>query len=118
WSRTRRGAVGEKIAGILNRIGALNHVCRSPETHDASQMIRLTEKLLSRGTRIINMFFHSPSLLPNCSPFVRTEGDAADFAAKIGKFIRFARSAGLRFVTMSELRAADVGASRVKLLPA
>jgi hypothetical protein len=62
------------------------------------------------------MFFHSPTLLPACTPFVRSEADVTDFLGRIDGFLAFAQSAGLRSVTMSELRAADVGASRVKVL--
>ena len=79
-------------------------------------MIRLTAALMKQGTKVINMFFHSPSLLEKCSPFVRTEAELASFLARIDQFLAFAQSAGLRSVTMSELRAADVGASTVRVL--
>jgi hypothetical protein len=79
-------------------------------------MIRLTAALMKRGTKVINMFFHSPSLLEGCSPFVRTEADVTGFLARIDQFLEFAQSAGLRSVTMSELRPDDVGASGVRVL--
>jgi hypothetical protein len=116
WSLTRRGVLGERIAGVLNRLGVLNHICISPETHNAPQMIRLAKKLLGRGTRVINMFFHSPTLLPSCTPFVRSEADVDDFLGRIRGFLTFAKSAGLRAVTMSELHADNIGARRVRLL--
>ena len=79
-------------------------------------MICLTNALLRRGTRIINMFFHSPTLLEGCSPFVRTAADAASFLSRIDHYLAFATAAGLRPVTMSEVDAASVGATEVKLL--
>jgi hypothetical protein len=109
--------LGEKILAVLGRLGALNLVCVSPEIDSAPRMIRLTRALLHRGGKIINMFFHSPSLLEGCSPYVRTPADATAFLARIDEFMAFAQSAGLRSATMSELGAADVGASRVKVLP-
>ncbi len=118
WTIVRRVPRGKMILSALSKLRVLNHVALSPETHSASQMIRLATALLKRGTRVINMFFHSPSLLENCSPFVRTPADVEDFIARIGTFLAFARSAGLRSVTMSELRPVDVGASTVKVLPA
>jgi hypothetical protein len=38
------------------------------------------------------------------------------FLGRIDEVLAFAQSAGLRFVSMSELQAADVGASKVKVL--
>jgi hypothetical protein len=117
WSLTRNVPLGRTIARVLSRAGVLNHLCISPETHDAAHMIKLAAALVRRGTKVINMFFHSPSLLENCSPFVRTEADVTAFLARIDRFLAFATSAGLQSVTMSELRASDVGPSHVKLLP-
>jgi hypothetical protein len=116
WTIKRKLPAGNKILAALSRLRLLNHVCISPETHDASHMIRLTDALMRRGTKVVNMFFHSPSLLEGCSPFVRTETDVRSFIARIDQFLAFAQSAGLKSVTMSELRAADVGASGVKML--
>jgi hypothetical protein len=107
---------GGKVLAALDRLGALNRVSISPELDDAPRMIRLTKVLLERGAKIINMFFHSPTLLERCSPYVRTPADASAFLARIERFLAFAQSAGLRSITMSELTAAAVGASRVQVL--
>lgn len=114
----KRMPLGYKVVGGLNRLGVLNHVCISPEMNDATQMIRLTRSLLDQGTRVINMFFHSPSLLAGCSPFVRTPADLDAFMACIDQFLSFAGQQGLRSMTMSELTAHEVGASGVRTLPA
>jgi hypothetical protein len=116
--RMIRSPMGAKIAAGLGRIGVLNHVCLSPETHSSSQMISLVSALLERGTRVFNMFFHSPSVLPGCSPFVRTEADALAFVDRVERVLAVAQSAGMQFVTLSELRADDVGASTVRPLAA
>jgi hypothetical protein len=108
---------GGKILGALGRLGALNLVCVSPEIDSVPRMIRLTRALLDRGAAIINMFFHSPSLLEGCSPYGRTPADVEGLLARIDAFMAFAQSVGLRPVTMSELTPADVRASRVKVLP-
>lgn len=116
WTIKRKLPAGNKILAALSRLRVLNHVCISPETHDASHMIRLTAALMKRGTKVINMFFHSPSLLEGCSPFVRTGADVTAFLSRIDQFLEFAQSAGLRSVTMSELRPEDVGVSGVTVL--
>jgi hypothetical protein len=106
-----RSWAGGKVLGVLDRLRALNRVCISPELDDAPAMIRLTKALLGRGNTIINMFFHSPSLLEGCSPYVRTAADLNAFLRRIDTFLSFAERAGLRPVMMSELRAAGSPAS-------
>ncbi|HSL21165.1 MAG TPA: hypothetical protein VK886_06485 [Vicinamibacterales bacterium] len=118
WAVKRTLPAADTILAVLNRARLLNHVCLSPELCRADGMIRLAATLLRRGTRIVNMFFHSPSLLPGCSPFVKTEGDASAFLERIDRFLAFARSAGLRPVSMSELKPEDVGATAVRVLKA
>lgn len=102
---------GDKIAAVLSRLRILNHVGLSPEITYAPAMIRLANAVLNRGARVVNMFFHSPTLLEGCSPFTRTPADVAAFVARIEAFLVFARSAGLRSVTLSELTPAMVGAT-------
>jgi peptidoglycan/xylan/chitin deacetylase (PgdA/CDA1 family) len=108
--RTYRLPLGGKALGVLSRLGVLNHVCFSPETNTAAEMISLARALAHRGTTVANMFFHSPSLLEGCSPFVRTPGDATAFIERIDEVLAFAVSAGFRPVTMSELDANAAGA--------
>jgi hypothetical protein len=110
--------LGGKCLAVLRRAGVLNHVCLSPETHGASEMIRLLRAMRDRGATVANMFFHSPSLLENCSPFVKTAAEAAAFSRRIDDVMAFAQAEGFVFATMSELRASAIGASAVKVLPA
>ena len=112
----RRFSLGGKSLALLSKTGLLNHVCLSPETHSAAHMIRLIRAMRDRGTKVVNMFFHSPSLLENSSPFVKTSADVTAFLARIDEVLAFAQSAGLEFATMSELRADEIGASTVRVL--
>ena len=114
----RRMPRAQQVLAGLSKLGVLNRVGLTPEIHSVPQMIRLAAALLRRGTKVINMFFHSPSLIENCSPYVKTAGDVTSFIARIDTFLAFAQSAGIRFVTMSELGAVDIGASRVRVLSA
>ena len=112
----RRLPGGHFVTGALSKLGVLNHVAISPELHLVPPMIRLTHSMLSRGTRVINLFFHSPTLLPGCSPFVRTEADAEAFLARIDQFLEFVQTVGLKPVTLSELTAPSVGATGTVVL--
>lgn len=116
-----RVPLGPKVLGVLDRLRALNLVTVSPEIDDAPSMIRLVSALAARGTAVINMFFHSPSLLENCSPYVRSAQDLGDFLGRIRRVLAYARSAGLTSVTLSELAVVpreQLGAHSVKMLSA
>lgn len=116
WTIKRWMPAPDKVLAVLGKLGVTNLVCLSPELSRASDMIRLATSLLARGAGVVNLFFHSPSLLPGCSPFVRTEGDADAFLARIDEFLRFAQAAGLTTATMAELTAEKVGASATRTL--
>ena len=107
---------GRKILAALDRLGALNRISLSPELDGAARMIRLTRALLNRGTPVVNVFFHSPSLLEGCSPYARTAGESRELLERIDSLLAFASTAGLRSRTLSELTGAMVGASRVQNL--
>ena len=102
--------LGDKLLAGLRRMGLLTRVCLSPEIESAPRMIELATRVIERGARVVNMFFHSPSLLEGRTPFVRTAADLDAFIARIDTFLAFAQDAGLRSVTMSELSAEGVGA--------
>jgi hypothetical protein len=114
----RRAPYTRRVLRALDLMRVLNHAALSPETTDTARMIRLARALLARGTTVLNFFFHSPTLLPKCSPFVRTEGDATRFVERIDRFLQFANDTGLQPVTMSELTAENIGATRVQSIPA
>jgi hypothetical protein len=44
----------------------------SPEGNSLSEMIALTKALYQVGLRTFSLTFHSPSLQPGCTPYVRT----------------------------------------------
>ena len=112
----KRLPFGHKVVGGLGKLGLLNHICVSPEINSAPDMIRLSKTLLERGTKVINMFFHSPSLLEGCTPFVKTPADVERFVASIDAFLDFTREAGLRSVTLSELSAQELGVATTRVL--
>ena len=71
------------LIGILSRLGALNHYRLSPEQYRFAELRSLTRALLAAGTRILSLTFHSPTLKPGCTPYVR---DAADLKRLLEDF--------------------------------
>lgn len=70
-----------KGRGLFARAGLLSRVALTPEDmplHDALEAIAVAA---GEGGRVLNFAFHSPSLVPGHTPYVR---DAADLAAFYG----------------------------------
>ena len=72
--------------GVLARSGALNRVMLSPEVSTFEEMQALTEALLADGVRTFSLTFHSPSLRPGCTPYVRTASERDALVATIDRY--------------------------------
>jgi phosphatidylinositol alpha-1,6-mannosyltransferase len=102
--------------GLLARARLVERITLSPEGSDTAAMCRLTRTLIARGTRILTVSYHSPSLEPGHTPYVRNEHDLAVFLDRLSGFLSFFREEiGGEFVTLSELRARLMGTTRDEL---
>jgi hypothetical protein len=52
-------------------------------------MCRLCRTLLERGHRIVTLSYHSPSLQPGNTPYVRDQRDLALFLDRLSGFLSF-----------------------------
>ena len=96
-----------RVPGVLARTRALERVRLSPEGFDVATMIRLTESLLARGTRLFVLGLHSPSFLPGCTPYVRSERELDLFLERLARFYSFFHSSlGGRSLTADEVQRA------------
>ena len=91
-----------KAVGLLDRAGVLARRWLSPETSSAAELVRLADNEVARGRRYLDLTFHSCTLLPGATPFVRSDEDQRAFLDRIGVFLRFARDSGFRFATVSQ----------------
>ena len=71
------------LPGILANLGLLNTVTLTPEGISAREQIQLLETQLRRGYRTFVLHYHSPSLLPGHTPYVRTDADLTRFLKRI-----------------------------------
>lgn len=86
----QRGLAGTlRIPGILSRLHALDRLVLSPEGFTAKEHVALTRALLRRGVRTFSWTFHSPSLKPGCTPYVRTESELARFLDAFRRYFDF-----------------------------
>jgi hypothetical protein len=78
-----------RVIGILARAGVLNRVMLSPEGNTLDEMKALTRALHTDGLRTFAMTFHSPSLKPGCTRYVRNESERDAFLKTIDSYCEF-----------------------------
>ncbi|WP_242122932.1 polysaccharide deacetylase family protein [Sphingobium sp. Sx8-8] len=67
------------MAGALARARLLSRVPLTPEGITAREAIQAIDALIEEGARLLNFSFHSPTLEPGHTPYVRTEADRSAF---------------------------------------
>jgi phosphatidylinositol alpha-1,6-mannosyltransferase len=94
-----------RIESLLARSRLLERVMLSPEGNDLRAMQRLLRALLGRGQRIFMLQYHSPSLVPGNTPYVRNAYDLSEFMDRLTGFLSFFRDEiGGQFATPREVR--------------
>lgn len=78
-----------RAVGVLSRLGITNKVMLSPEGNTLEEMKALARTLFARGLRTFSLTFHSPSVEPGHTPYVRTDADLREFLARIDAFCDF-----------------------------
>jgi len=66
---------GAYFGGILARLSLLERIALTPEGVSAEEALRGIDIALDDGLPLLVLSFHSPSLLPGNTPYVRTEED-------------------------------------------
>jgi hypothetical protein len=61
----------------------------SPEGNSFDEMASLATSLVGRGCRALTLSFHSPSVEPGHTPYVRTRADLQQFLGTIERFCEF-----------------------------
>ena len=75
-----------KAVGVLARTGTLNKIMLSPEGSTLEEMIAVTDTLVGDGVRTLSLTFHSPSLKPGCTRYVRTPAERDAFLRTIDRY--------------------------------
>ena len=78
-----------RIPGVLARINALDRLRLSPEGFNEREHIKLTRELFKSGVRTFSWTFHSPSVVPGITPYVRTNGDLDRFLDSFRKYFDY-----------------------------
>ena len=91
-----------KVIGIMYRLHLLNRICLSPEFSNSKDMIKLTQMMAKSSYEVLNMTFHTPSLIAGLSPFVKTKDDEKRFLERIRRFLLFTHDAGIKSIGLSD----------------
>jgi hypothetical protein len=104
WIKYTEADIGQKLhlKGIFSRLGLLNRVWLSPELEDANTMIQLANRMKKKGAQVINMSFHSTTLMAGLTPFVINSKDESIFFERVDKFLLFVRDSGWYDNTLSQ----------------
>lgn len=78
-----------RIPGIFSRLGILERIALTPEGVTLTDAKRLTRILLDRGHRVFTIAYHSPSMAPGHTPYVRSDSDLTAFLAWIDEYLAF-----------------------------
>jgi hypothetical protein len=77
------------VPGILARLGLIERITLTPEGISFAEQRRLTRALLRHGQRVFSFTYHSPSLAPGNTPYVRSEADLRAFLRRIEQYLDF-----------------------------
>ncbi len=78
-----------RLPGIAQRAGLLERLRLTPEGHGLRDMIRQTRAGVAAGKRLFMLTYHSASLLPGGTPYVRSEADRAAFLGVLAGYCAF-----------------------------
>ena len=77
------------LPGVAARLGLLERIRLTPEGIDLAALKRLTRSLLGQGCRIFSLTYHSPSLEPGHTPYVRGESDLRVFLETLDGYLHY-----------------------------
>jgi hypothetical protein len=102
---------GSNIArGVLAKTGMLERIAFTPEGIPVNKMLEGIELALQSGIGILNFSFHSPSLAPGFTPYVRNDADLESFYNWWRIVFEFMQNRGVRPVSLDQLSEALMSA--------
>ncbi len=92
--------------GVMARSGLLNRVSLTPEGMPLAEACEAIRVAVGEGTRLLNLSFHSPSIVPGHTPYVRDAADLATFWAWWDGVLDLFDRLGVRSASVAEVLAA------------
>ena len=80
-----------RLGGIAARTHALERIRLTPEGCSLADLTRLAAALARRGNQVFTLTYHSPSLVPGHTPYVRTGANLQEFLRTLLGFCEYFR---------------------------
>jgi hypothetical protein len=94
------------VPGVLARLHLVERITLTPEGISFDELRRLTHALLRNGHRVLSFTYHSPSLAPGYTPYVRSSAELREFLRRIEQYFDFFMGeVGGRAATPFEIKA-------------
>lgn len=91
-----------RLAGILDRLNLIRPVKLSPEQTSTIAARQLIDAAMRDGVNVLVLMFHSSSLLPGYSPYVKTEADLEGFYRWLDDIFSYCRcQKGCQYETLT-----------------
>ncbi|MES2054798.1 MAG: polysaccharide deacetylase family protein [Pseudomonadota bacterium] len=99
-----------KGRGLFARAGLLSRVALTPEDMPLADALEAIAVAVGQGVQVLNFSFHSPSLAPGHTPYVRDTKDLAAFHHWWDKVLANLDRRGVRAASLDELISAGIRA--------
>ncbi|WP_315760594.1 polysaccharide deacetylase family protein [Sphingomonas sp. Y38-1Y] len=92
--------------GVASRLGLLDRIALTPEEMPLPEALRAIDRAVDDGVELLNFSFHSPTIVPGMTPYVRDAADVARFHAWWDAVLDRLEARGVRPAGEAELVAA------------
>jgi hypothetical protein len=89
------------INSLMRHLNIYEKIWLSPESSTLEEMIRMTKYILSKSN-ILNMFFHSGSLMAGNTPFVPDIKSQKNFFKKIDLYLKYIKDIPVESIRLSD----------------
>jgi hypothetical protein len=91
------------LTGAFSRVGLLERIALTPEGVTAEEALRGIDMALDDGLPILVLSFHSPSLAPGHTPYVRNEADLQRLYDWLRRVYMYLDMRGVQPTTVAEI---------------
>jgi hypothetical protein len=89
--------------GIAARLGLLSRVALTPEDMPLDEALEAVRVAVGEGVRLLNFSFHSPSVEPGHTPYVRDAGRSRRLPSLVGARLRLLARLGVAPASLAEI---------------
>ncbi|MCK4709284.1 MAG: polysaccharide deacetylase family protein [Gammaproteobacteria bacterium] len=78
-----------KLPGVLSKLGIVDRLVLTPEGYTHEEHVKITQFLYRKGVRTFTWSFHSPTVMPGTTPYVKNEQDVKKFLDSFHQYFDF-----------------------------